>query len=75
MIHEPHPYQEFVGAVMDGPAGIRCSCGVDIRIGSSYPDTSKGNESKRKVKTMKHCWDLYRMHYEGAVRRERDTAS
>jgi hypothetical protein len=57
--HVPTPYQHG----LDGPAGVRCSCGSDFRIGASYPDTAKGNQSERVIRTMHSAWDLFREHW------------
>jgi hypothetical protein len=56
--HEPTPYaleDTFSG-------GVRCSCGEDFSLGRPFPDTPAGKPSRRKLRTMTHCWDAWRVH-------------
>jgi hypothetical protein len=60
--HEPTPFFG-TGVAIAGGAGVRCSCGAVFTIGDSRADTPKGNPSRRRLATMKHCWDAYREHW------------
>jgi hypothetical protein len=60
--HQPRPYGDAAGI----NSGVLCTCGEDFKIGRSMPDTPKGKPSRRKLKTMKHCWDAYREHWAAA---------
>ena len=57
--HQPIPYGDVAGM----RSGVRCRCGEDFYIGREFPDTPHGKPSRRRLKTMKHCWEAYRLHY------------
>jgi hypothetical protein len=56
--HYPFPY-----ALNPAGGGVRCRCGEDFSIGSSYPFSGKhGIRTNRKLKSLHHCWDAYHAH-------------
>lgn len=61
--HEPTSHQYDLAHV----PGVRCSCGMSFNIGDTMPDTAAGKVSKRKLGSMRNCWDAYRTHWAEAM--------
>lgn len=58
MEHTPNPFFGQGGNPTIG-GGVACSCGTTFTIGDSAPDTPLGIPSKRKLKTMRACWQAF----------------